>query len=483
MPDYTLAIDAGTTSVRALIFDEAWAISGRGQRTLPLISPQSGYVEQSPESLWDHSLTVIKKALGEAGLRAAEITSLGITSQRSSCVIWERNTGIALTPIISWQDLRGIQRSAELAALGFPLFPASAACKLEAALALIPDGRERLERGELCWGNVDSYLAFRLSSGELFATDLSQACATGYLDFDTQQWSVELLAAQQLPHSYFPTLVDTSGDLGMTDPAVLGAAIPIRAIVGDQQSAAIAQDCAEPGDLKFTFGTSGTCNVHTGEDIHMVPGTYPLVLQRRDGRTDYCLEAMIVTAGAMIDWLSVTMNLPDLAANLDTFLADTNDSAGVLVLPALQGLGSPHARPNVTAQIVGLTRSTTQQHIIFAALEGIAFRTREILDHLAAHSTLPRPEFIRIDGGLTHSDTFVRILSDLLQQPVRRCHHAEATVLGAARLARGVMQDHTWSGNTGATNNFIRPSPNSQERITTHFVRWQTAFALEPKPH
>ncbi len=478
MPEFVLAIDAGTTSVRALIFDSQWNISGRGQQSLSLTLPQPGLVEQSPVELWEHTLSVIHRSLDQAQLVAGDIAATGITSQRSCTVVWEKSTGVPLTPIISWQDLRGVQRAQELTELGFPQFPASSACKLEAAVDSIPDGRSRMRQGELCWGNVDTYLAFKLSGGTLYATDLSQACATGYLDFETEQWNKVLIETQGLDLSFFPILVDTAAVLGDTDPSILGASIPINAIVGDQQSAAIAQDCQKPGDLKITFGTSGTCNVHTGTNVVTIPGTYPLVLQRRGGRTDYCVEAMIITAGAALDWLGTTLGIQEISVDLDSFLTDTTGSESVLLLPALQGLGSPYFQPEVIAQIAGLTLSTTRKQIVYSALEGIAFRAREIIEHIEKSNDVPHLRTINIDGGLTRSETFTRILANAIYKPVSVCRHPEAAALGAARLAR--QADGTTSLEPLRQHSLVvKPETEMKPYYDQLYNRWKTQFQLQ----
>lgn len=478
MPNFVLAIDSGTTNVRTQIFDSEWNVTGKAQRGLSLSTPQQGLVEQSAEELWDAVLSVIREAIVDGNLDASEISALGITSQRSCCVIWERSTGKPLTPIISWQDLRGTERSKELTKLGFPQFSAAAACKLESALALIENGQLRMQKNELCWGNVDSYIAFQLSGGSLHATDFSQACTTGYFDFESQQWNQALIDLQGLEISMFPALVDTSSQLGTCDTTLLGSAIPINAIVGDQQSATIAQNCTNPGDLKFTFGTSGTCNIHTGTEIKIIPGAYPLVLQRRNGHTEYCIEAMIVTAGATLEWLGHTLGIRNISTNLDRILEDIEKTQDVLVLPAFQGLGSPHMRSDRAAQISGLTLSTNPQHIIYAALEGIAFRTRDILEHTENYISLPSLTSIRVDGGLTRSDTFTKILANVTQKSISISAYPEATVLGAARLA---MQ-----ASTNSPDAFLSPHPPHvcPPDITTkiyydkQYEHWKKSFSL-----
>lgn len=470
MPDLTLALDIGTTSLRAVLFEENWAIAGQGNDRINANAPQPGWFEQDPQEIWTKTLAAAHNALGEASATGDNITSIGITTQRASCMIWERATGNPLSPLVSWQDMRGIQRAQELLEKGFPLFPASAACKLESVLDAIPNGRQRMNAGELCWGNIDSYLAFRLTNGTVHATDHSQACATGYYDMQTNAWSDALIQEQQLSPDFFPKLVDTSGTIGDTAPEHLGVSIPIGAIVGDQQSSAIAQGCTEPGDLKFTFGTSGTCNVNTGQDILSLPGTYPLVLRNEKDTTTFCIEAMIMTAGAMLDWTANLLNRDDLFSDSDQPV----DSSGVYVLPALQGLGSPHANPAQTASILGLTRSTTAQHIADATIEGICYRAREIVEAITEHSPHPVPERIAIDGGLSSSGRFTQLLSTVLGKPLAISPHQEATALGAAVLARQVSDSQI----TYTKGTEVSPDTTLIKQYSDAYAQWKTLFRL-----
>ncbi|MFP6584823.1 MAG: FGGY family carbohydrate kinase [Candidatus Hydrogenedentota bacterium] len=470
MPDLTLALDIGTTSLRAVIFDPQWVIAGQSHDIIASNAPHPGWLEQDPEEIWTKTMTAAREAIRAATATGSDVTSIGITTQRASCMVWERTTGNPLTPLVSWQDMRGIQRAHELGEQGFPLMPASSACKLESILDAIPNGRQRMNADELCWGNIDSYIVFRLTGGAVHATDHSQACATGYYDMQSNGWNDALLKIQDLSPDFFPELVDTSGVIGETIAKHFNATIPIGAIVGDQQSSAVAQGCTEPGDLKFTFGTSGTCNVNTGQDILSLHGTYPLVLRHENDTTTYCIEAMIMTAGAMLDWTANLLNRDGLFTDSDHPV----DSSGVYVLPALQGLGSPHANPNQTASIVGLTRSTTPQHIADATLEGICYRAREIVEAITEHSPHPVPERIAIDGGLSSNTRFTQLLATIIAKPLAISPHQEATALGAAVLARH-LSDSQMSYTKGSE---VPPDSTRIKHYSDAYEQWKSFFHL-----
>jgi glycerol kinase len=435
MPDAVLAIDAGTTSVRALVVDSDGSILGRARSGYALDYPAPGWVEQNPEQLWTATQGVVESALTEAGLKPSDLCAAGIAAQRSSCIVWERTTGKALSPLVSWQDLRGTQRALELQQQGYLVLPQSVASKLEMVLETIGDGRDRMARGELVWGNVDSFLASRLSGGEAHITDPSHACTTGYYDLTTGGWHAGMLELQGLDPACFPRIVDSNGPLGKTAKSVFGAEVTLGAIIGDQQSAAIAQGCRKPGDGKITYGTSGSFDVHTGSRVLGVQGTYPLVLIRQKGETSYCVEGMVITAGAVFDWLADGLGALDDPAQAAAVAASVEDTHGVFMLPALQGLGAPHLDLERRALIGGLTRGATKAHVTRAAMEGIAFRVREMLDRIYEDSGLPRPAGLAVDGGASANDLFMQVQADVLGQPVERMAPIEATVFGAAVLA------------------------------------------------
>lgn len=481
MPEAVLALDAGTTSVRALVIGADGTVRGQARAPFTLQYPAPGLVEQDPEQLWSTARDTIGQALSAAGLSAADLGAVGITSQRASIIVWERGSGRAAAPLVSWQDLRGTARAAELQGEGYLVVPQTSAAKLEAVLDGIDRGRERMQGGDLIWGNVDAFLVWRLSGGAAHITDPSQGCATGYYDFISGGWNAELIAAQGLTPEFLPTLCDTAGNLGQCAKAVLGAEVPIGAIVGDQQSAAVGQGCRQPGDGKVTFGTSGTCNVHTGGDLVMAQGTYPLVLWRRDGETVFCIEGMVITAGAVFDWLAGGLGMFGAPAEAGALAASVEDSHGVFVLPALQGLGTPHADPGRHGLIGGLTRGATKAHVVRAAMEGVAFRVREMLDQVYADAPVPRPAALRVDGGAAANDTFMQIQADVVGQPVERMAPLEATAFGAALLAGQScgMWDEATVDTLHRVDRVFEPRWSADERDTS-FAAWRQACALGP---
>jgi glycerol kinase len=299
----------------------------------------------------------------------------------------------------------------------------------------IERGRDRLNAGELLWGNVDTYLAWRLSGASLYATEHGQACATGYYDYFTGAWNAAMIEAQGLDPSRFPMLAETAALYGHSSSSVFGAACPIGALVADQQSAAIAEGCFETGQGKVTYGTSATLDVNTGLDMKIAPGSYPMVLWKRDGVRSFCIEGMVNTAGAMIDWAVGELGLARSAAELSNLAATVPDTAGAFVLPALQGLGTPHGDTTRHAAIGGLTRATTRAHVARAVLEGIAYRVREVRDAIRAVPDLPMQDVLRADGGASRSDALMQIQADVLGTPVERLAIPEASALGAAICA------------------------------------------------
>ena len=473
MPEHTLALDVGTTTLRAVVFGPDWKMCGQTHASLSASSPHPGWLEQDADVIYESSVEAIKGALEVAGVSAADLDGMGVTTQRSSCVIWEKATGKALCNMISWQDMRGATTARDFTENGFPMLAASAACKLEGALDSIPSGRARMDAGELCWGNIDSYIVFRLTGNTLNITDHSQACATGYYDMLSGMWHEALIDEQHLRPEFFPTLVDTSGELGETSAELFGSAIPITAIVGDQQSSALAQGCRKKGDLKFTFGTSGTCNVHTGVNPRQLQGTYPLVMTHHGFNTSYCMEAMIISAGAMLDWTVGLLADTDFVA--DDKVPHPNDSGGVYVLPALQGLGSPHMDPQRTGTITGLTRSTTTRNIAHATLEGVCYRALEIMHHIEDHMEISLPEVITIDGGLTASPRFVQVLASVLGRSVTVFPDGDATALGAAQLARPSFDPVADSGAMYDTTD-VAANPKWAEIYGERYNSWKASF-------
>jgi glycerol kinase len=433
MPELLLALDVGTTTARAAVFTPGGVLEGLDRAPLACRAPRPGWVEQDAAKVWRAARRVIAGALASAGRAPADLAAIGVTSQRTSIVIWDKATGAPLSPLVIWSDLRGAGRARELLAAGFFLAPQQAAAKLEAVLAGVAAPRRRL-----AWGNIDSYLIFRLSSGAVHATDASQAWPTGYLDLATGGWNRALIDHQGLDEAMFPRLTDTWGPIAVTAPGFLGAAVPIAADVADQQSALIAHGEAA-GVAKVTYGTSATLDAGTGREfVFKSPTAPPFVLSSVGGETRFCLEGMVLSAGGALDWLRRACRL-GVHARFEALAASVPDAGGAAFLPALNGLGAPQGDPTRRASLTGLGPSVTGAHLARAGLEGVAFRVREVFEHVFGLTDFPPPEVLGVDGGLTANQTFLQVQADLLGRPIRRHAIAEATAAGAALCAaRGV---------------------------------------------
>jgi glycerol kinase len=434
MPELLLALDAGTSHVGAALFSPAGDFLASAAAPVRSRSPRPGWVEQNARRVWHSARAVMGQTLDRAARNIEDVAAIGVTSQRASIVCWDRRTGRVLGPLVSWSDLRGASRAGELRAAGFTVVPQMAAAKLESVVADIPDAAALSTRGRLAWGNVDAYLIWKLSGGALHITDRSQAWPTGYLNLGTMGWNAALIEHQGLDAASFPTLVDTWGPLGVTSKAAIGAEIPMRAVVADQQSALIAHG-GGVGSAKVTYGTSATLNVDTGAQLMMRGASIPpFVLSSVAGQTRFCLEGMVYSAGAALDWLRRVCGLGAIA-RFEALAAATPDAGGAYFLPALQGLGAPHGDFTQRGLIGGLSAATTPGHLARAGLEGVAFRVREAFDHVYAGVEFAAPDVLCVDGGLTGSDLLMQTQADLLGRPVARHAVREATACGAAICA------------------------------------------------
>ncbi|NJN51881.1 MAG: hypothetical protein HC809_09025 [Gammaproteobacteria bacterium] len=473
MPDFILALDVGTTTVRAIAMNESGELVAGARAPAAAQTPAPGLLEQDARAIFADLQRVIADTLRELGIAPRDLAALGITSSRANIVVWDARTGDPVAPMVSWQDLRGAARALELQALGFMVTHQTAASKFEAVLRAIDRGVDRVNSGALLWGNIDTFIAWKLSGGAVYAMDESHACATGYYDYFTGTWNERLLSLHGVDARSMPMLIDTFGVLGDWQ------GVSIAAMIADQQSAALAQGCLAAGVAKVTIGTSATFDVHSGAAMLLAPGAYPLVHWRADGARHYCVEGMVNTAGAFLDWTAQMLGVDDAAA-LGDLAATQPHSNGVAVLPALQGLGTPHADPLATARVLGLTRATNRAHIARAAFEAIAFRIREIDDAVYALPELTRDTSLRVDGGGASSDFLLQLLADALGRPVERLTHNEATALGAA-LAAGVGIG-AWSLKDVAakrhTDRAFIPQWSADER-DARFAQWQRAVLGE----
>ncbi|MGH0036621.1 MAG: FGGY family carbohydrate kinase [Myxococcota bacterium] len=481
MPELLLGLDVGSTSVRARVVDLEGRLLGSAGRRLRSRHPAPGRTEQDPNEVWESSRASIDGALAEAGRRLSDVGALGLATQRASVVLWDRESGEPAAPMVLWSDLRGIERARELGDAGFLAPPLAAVSKLEAALDAVPDGRARAAAGRLCWGTIDSYLVHRLTGGALHVTDLSNAWPTCYLDMrDVHRWNAKLIEHQGLEPRMFPALCDTIGRLGRTAASALGTEVPIGAIVADQQSGMLAHGLWSPGGWKATYGTSAALMVCTGPAPRLIPGLLPLLQLARGEQLLFAAEGMVNSAGALLDWLIGDLGLLSSVEELTDLAARVEDSGGVAIRPALQGLGAPHHDPEARAAVVGLSRASGKGQIARAALESIAFRVREIADAVEASPDLEVPTALRVDGGLTANDLFLQIHADLLGRPIERHADPEATGLGAclgAALGCGLLGRDDLDRFAKTDRTFeprIHPD-QARERL----ARWQRAVSLD----
>lgn len=442
---YILAMDQGTSSSRALLFDEAGAMVAQAQQPLTQHYPQPGWVEHDPEEIWEGQIGTARQVLAEAGIDAREVAALGIANQRETALLWERASGKALHRALVWQDRRTAGHCVLLREegceelvrekTGLLLDPYFSATKIAWLLDHVPGARARAERGELAAGTIDSWLVWKLSGGE-HLTDLSNASRTSLLDLGRCTWDEELLQLFGIPLALLPRIVPSSGVVARSLPALLGASIPIAGMAGDQQAALFGQQCTRPGLAKNTYGTGCFLLRHTGTEP--VTSRYRLlstVAWQLEGQPpEYALEGSVFVGGAAIQWLRDGLGIIDSAPQVNELAASVPDSGGVVVVPAFAGLGAPHWDPEARGTIFGLTRGTTAGHLARATLEGIALQVVDLLAAMEADTGAPLSA-LRVDGGAAASDLLMQLQADVLGIPVERPVLAETTALGAAYLA------------------------------------------------
>ncbi|MEO8038594.1 MAG: glycerol kinase GlpK [Betaproteobacteria bacterium] len=440
-----LALDQGTTSSRALVFDAGGRVLGLAQRELPQIFPQPGWVEQDPETIWATQLATAREALAEARLGAQDLAAVGITNQRETTLVWERATGRPIGNAIVWQDRRTAGECERLRSDGLTsLFQARTGLVLDAyfsgtklawILDNVPGARTRAERGDLAFGTVDSWLIWKLTGGAVHATDATNASRTLLYDIREGAWNDELLAHIRVPRPLLPQVWPSSGVIAHTNADVLGAAVPIAGVAGDQQAALFGQRCVTPGRVKNTYGTGCFMLMHTGDVVpaskHNLLAT---VAWQIGGRIEYALEGSVFIAGAAIQWLRDGLGLIGHAGEVENLAASVPDTDGVYFVPAFTGLGAPHWDPHARGTVCGISRGTTRAHLARAALEAIAFQTADILDCMQADSRIALAD-LRVDGGATRNNLLMQFQADLLGVSVVRAANTESTALGAALLA------------------------------------------------
>ena len=449
---FVLALDQGTTSSRALLFDERGAVVGRAQREITQHFPRPGWVEHDPAEIWDTQRATARAALAEAGVEASAVTALGITNQRETVLVWDRATGEPVYPAVVWQDRRTADACARLAeaghadavrqATGLVLDPYFSGTKLAWVLDHVDGARDRAQAGELAFGTVDSWLIWKLTGGRVHATDVTNAARTMLFDIRRLDWSDEMLGLLDVPRAVLPEVRPSSGSFGTTDPDALGAALPITGVAGDQHAALFGQRCTRPGMAKATYGTGCFLLYQTGNaPVASDHGLLTTPAWQLEGQPpQYALEGAVFVAGAAVQWLRDELGLIETAADVEALAAAADDAGGVVVVPAFTGLGAPHWDPYARGAVLGLTRGTGAAHLARATLDGVAHQATDLLDAMTADvasagGTGAALGELRVDGGMTANDLLMQTQADQLGVPVVRPEVAETTALGAAFLA------------------------------------------------
>lgn len=445
MKKYIMALDQGTTSSRSIIFDKDGNIVSLVQREFPQIFPQEGWVEHNPMAIWSTQIAACTEALTQIGGSWDEISGIGITNQRETTVVWDRNTGVPVYNAIVWQCRRTADYCTELKEKGLGelvknktgllLDPYFSASKIAWILNNVEGARERAERGELCFGTIDTWLMWNLSGGKIHATDYSNASRTMLFNLHTLDWDDELLQIFNIPRSMLPEVKPSSHIFGYSDNKILGGEIPIAGIAGDQQAALFGQCCFNPGELKNTYGTGAFLLMNIGEKPQITDsGLVTTIAWGVDGKINYALEGSVFVCGAAIQWLRDGLRVIESAQDSEYYAKKVPDSGGVLVVPAFQGLGAPYWDPYARGIIVGITRATTKYHIIRATLESMAYQTADVIE-LMEKSTGIKIEGLSVDGGASANNLLLSFQSDILGTSVQRPECIETTALGAAYLA------------------------------------------------
>jgi glycerol kinase len=442
---HIIAIDQGTTSTRAMVFDALRQPVARAQRELRQIYPRQGWVEHDPEEIWQATVETVRSAMAEADLNATGIAAIGITNQRETTVLWDRQSGRALHNAIVWQDRRTASLCDTLRAdgkealvrarTGLLLDPYFSATKIAWLLDTVPDARAAAARGDLAAGTIDSFLLWRLTGGAVHATDATNASRTMLFDIHRQVWDNALMALFAVPKALLPTVMDCAADFGTTEPSLFGGGIRIAGIAGDQQAATVGQACFEPGAVKSTYGTGCFAVVNTGDTpLASQNRLLTTVAYRLGGRPTYAIEGSIFIAGAAVQWLRDGLGIIRQAPESEALAKRAKAESAVYLVPAFTGLGAPYWDAGARGALYGLTRDSGAPEIARATLESVAYQTRDLFEAMAADGTA-MPQTVRVDGGMTENGWFLQFLADILGIAVERPPVIDTTALGAAYLA------------------------------------------------
>ena len=443
---YILSIDQGTTSSRGVLFDSNYQIVSIGQKEFTQFFPNSGWVEHDPEEIWQSTLESCNEAISKANIEPTQIASIGITNQRETTVVWDKETGKPLYNAIVWQDRRTSEECQNLRELGHEsvvtkktgllLDPYFCATKIAWILDNVPDARKKANDGMLAFGTIDSFLLWRLSGKKVHSTDATNASRTLLYNIHEGCWDEDLLSLFNIPKSMLPTVCDSAAEFGYTDKKIFGAQLPISSLIGDQHSALVGQACFEPGMVKSTYGTGCFALINTGE-IAVTSSNKLLttIAFQLDNKPCYALEGSIFVAGAAVQWLRDNLKFIKTADQSEKLALQADPNQDVYLVPAFVGLGAPYWDPDCRGALYGLTRNTGAAEITKAALESVCYQTSDLLVAIEKDWQSNKTNIIRVDGGMAASDWTMQMLSDLLNMPVDRPTNLETTALGAAYLA------------------------------------------------
>ena len=445
MKNCVLSLDAGTTSSRAILFDQKGHQIAVAQQEFTQIFPKKGWVEHDAVEIWETQINAVKNVLKKADIKVEQLDAIGITNQRETTIIWDRATGVPVFNAIVWQDRRTAKPCEEIAAQGkSDLFTKKtglvvdayfSATKIKWILDQDPSLRDRARKGELAFGTVDSWLIWNLTGGTHHVTDATNASRTMIYNIQDNQWDQELLDILDIPKELLPKVVNSSEIVGKTEPSILGASISIAGIAGDQQAALFGQLCLQPGDVKNTYGTGCFCIMNTGDKAVVSKNKMlTTIAWQINGQVTYALEGSVFIAGALVQWLRDQLHMISSSADIEALAESVSDNGGVTFVPALSGLGAPYWDPHATGAIMGITRGTNKGHIARAALEAIALRSRDIIIEMQKDAGVDFKS-LKVDGGASNNDLLMQIQADFIDADVIRPKVTETTALGAAFLA------------------------------------------------
>jgi len=483
---HILAIDQGTTSTRAIVFDATGRPVATAQRELPQIFPKSGWVEHDPEEIWSATVEVCRGALAKAKLKPADLAGIGITNQRETTVVWDRATGKPIHNAIVWQDRRTAERCAELKKAGHEkavtdktgllLDPYFSGTKIEWILKHVAGARAAAEKGALAAGTIECFLLWRLTGGKVHASDATNASRTLLLDIRKGAWDPDLMKLLGVPASMLPRVVDCSGELGVTTADFLGAPVPVLGMAGDQQAATVGQACIKPGMIKTTYGTGCFALLNTGSiAVHSRHRLLTTIAYQLDGRRTYALEGSIFVAGAAVQWLRDGLGVIEKSSDVEALAGKARDGHGVYLVPAFVGLGAPHWDPDARGALLGLTRDSGPAEIAAATLDSVCYQTRDLVDAMRGDGA--QIDELRVDGGMVANDLLMQRLADTVGAPVERPKVTETTALGAAFLAglhAGLWPSLEALSATWALDRAFRPAEGAASR-DRRYAGWQDA--------